>query len=575
MENTRIEQKQAIVQNIKNKLLHNFGRTVENATKAQIFYACSLVVRDTVIEKWLASRAREEEQQSKKLYYLSVEFLQGRALGNNLLSLGQAEPYKEALAELGVSLAELEEEEADPGLGNGGLGRLASCFLDSLATLGYAAMGCGIRYEYGLFRQRIIDGKQVEVPDNWLDNGFPWEVMAPDDEVEVRFGGTVEENWQGERMQVVHKDYSVVHAVPYDVPIVGYNTDNVGTLRLWSAKSKKRIDMDSITRGDYMHAMQERELAEVISKVLYPCENHIEGKSLRLKQHYFFTCATMQYIVREYKRKFGGDLTKMPDEVAIQINDTHPSLAIPELMRILLDEEGLSWDASWDIVSRAFNYTNHTVLCEALERWPESLFKELLPRIYNIVYAINEAFCKKLWAFFPGQWERIGAMAIIGYNEIRMANLCVAASAHINGVSRLHGDILKQQVFKNFFVVEPWKFLGITNGITPRRWLMHANEGLSALVTDSIGEGWKEDLTELERLVPLAQDKAFAGQFDRVKQDNKVRFSNWIKEKQCVELDPHMMFDCAGEAVARIQATADEHPACDLSLRPPDERFGV
>lgn len=536
--------KETIITGIKNKLIHNFGRTMENASKAQIYYACALCIRDGIMGKWLASRARELEQQKRKLYYLSVEFLQGRAMGNNLLALGQSGQYKEALEELGVSLNDIEELESDPGLGNGGLGRLASCFLDSLATLDYPAMGCGIRYEYGLFRQRIIEGNQVEVPDNWLENGgYPWEVMAPEDEVEVRFGGTIEEHWEGDRMRVLHKGYSVVMAVPYDVPIVGYNTDNIGTLRLWSAKSPKRIDMDSFSRGEYMRAMEDRELAEVISKVLYPCENHVEGKSLRLKQQYFFTRATVQYIVNDFKKKYGDDLTKLPDKIVIQINDTHPALAIPELVRILLDDEGMDWDTAWSITARVFNYTNHTVLVEALERWPENLFKELLPRIYNIVFAINEALCKKLWAFYPAQWERIGAMAIIGYNEIRMANLCIAAAAHINGVSRLHGDILKQQVFKNFFVVEPWKFLGITNGITPRRWLMHANPALSSLITETIGEGWKSDLMELERLESFAQDKGFAERFVKVKQDNKIRFSNWILEKQCICLDPAMIYD--------------------------------
>ncbi len=538
------DRKQQIIAGIKSNLLNQFGKTVENATRAQIYLACTLVARDEIMSRWVKSKEREQSAAGKKLYYLSVEFLPGRAMSNNLLALGETETYRAALEELGCSINEIEDAEADPGLGNGGLGRLASCFLDSLATLDYPAMGCGIRYEYGLFRQRIIDGAQVEVPDSWLDDmgGYPWEICVPEDEVQIRFGGQVEEHWEPDGLKIVHTGYSVVNAVPYDLPIPGYHTENVGTLRLWSARSPKRIDMDRFSRGEYMGAMEDKELAEVISKVLYPCENHKEGKSLRLKQHYFFTSATIQYIVREHKRRY-GTLANLADKVVIQINDTHPALAIPELLRILLDEEGMEWKSACDIVQKVFHYTNHTVMSEALERWPEQLFKELLPRIYSIVSAINEDFCKKLWKFYPGQWQKIGSMAILGYGEVRMANLCIAMSSRVNGVSQLHGEILKQDVFRDFFVVEPWKFLGITNGITPRRWIMDANPSLSALVSETIGDGWKTDLSELKKLEPYAVDPAFTERFAAVKAENKRRFAAWMQEKQGMTLDPSMRFD--------------------------------
>ena len=545
------EKKQAIIAQIESGLTLLYGRSIQEATPRQIYMALCRAVRNDIMEKWVKERKKEEEGEGKKrLYYLSVEFLQGRALGNNLLNLDETDVYCAALNDLGVSLNEMEDYEPDPGLGNGGLGRLASCFLETLATCGYPAVGCGIRYEYGLFRQKIVDNDQIEIPDTWLDDSggmYPWEIIQPDDRMEIRFGGRIEECWEQDRMYICHNDYSIVHAVPYDVPIIGYKTDHVTNLRLWSAVSPARLDMQSFSRGDYAAATRERELAEVISKVLYPDENHIEGKSLRLKQHYFFTSATVQYIVKDYKKRFGADLTRLPEKVAIQINDTHPSLAIPELMRILMDEEGYNWDTAWSIVTGVFSYTNHTVMREALERWPESLFKELLPRIYSIVRAINDQFCEKLWNYYPGQWEKIGRMAIVGYNEVRMANLCIAGSAHVNGVSKLHGDILKQDVFRDFYVVEPWKFLGITNGITPRRWIMYANPKLSALIDEAIGEGWRTHLEDLEKLTPLASDAAFGEKFAAIKQANKERFAKWLNEKQCKSIDPSTIFDVQGK----------------------------
>ncbi len=543
---TKRERKEQIIQDIKSNISRLYGRTIDTASKPQIYVAVCHAVRDELMEKWTYDKQLELEQKPKRLYYLSVEFLQGRALGTNLLNLDEMELYAETLEELGVSLSELEDMEPDPGLGNGGLGRLASCFLESLATLNYRAIGCGIRFEYGLFRQKIIDGSQFEIPDAWLDEcggSYPFEVVMRDDACDVRFGGTVTEEWSESGLVVNHTGYSTVQAIPYDIPIAGYQTDNVGRLRLWRAVAAKRLDMDSISSGNYARATEERELAEVISKVLYPNESHREGKSLRLKQHYFLTSATVQYIISDYKRRFGHDLRKMEEKVCIQINDTHPSLAIPELMRILIDEEGKGWDEAWSIVTGVFNYTNHTVMSEALERWPEELFKELLPRIYMIVKAINDKYCEKLWSYYPGQWERIGQMAIVGYNQIRMANLCIAASAHVNGVSQLHADILRQDIFRDFFIVEPWKFIGITNGITPRRWLMYANPKLAALADKAIGQGWRRDLNELSRLMDFRDDAAFVEEFAAIKRDNKARFADWLAQKQGAIVDPDTIFD--------------------------------
>ncbi len=533
---------QAIVDDVTGKLARHFGRSLEDASGLQIYKACAMNVRDAIMQKWVHSSDRFEALGLKKLYYLSVEFLVGRALRNNIINIKLQSEYSEAMAALGHPLDEVCEEEDDPGLGNGGLGRLAACFLDSLATLRLPSMGCGIRYEYGLFKQKIVDGYQVELPDSWLDEGNVWEVMDPDGEVEVRFNGQVEEEWAGDRLIVAHKDYYTVLAVPYDMPIIGYDSDETSTLRLWSAKSPKRIDMESFGRGQYMRAMEERELAEVISKVLYPGDTHNEGKELRLKQHYFFTSATIQYIVKEF-RKTGLPLSRLPERVCIQINDTHPALAIPELFRILLDSEGFTWDEAWNVTRRVFSYTNHTVMTEALERWPVQIFKPLLPRIYSLLEAINDTYCKKLWSFYPGQWEKISYMAVIGYNELRMAYLSIALSNKVNGVSQLHADILKHGLFRNFYVVEPWKFIGITNGITPRRWLLSANPGLTSLIEETIGDGFKTDLWKLEHLVPYTKDKAFLEKFAKVKRENKVRLSNWLMAKQGVAVDPDFIFD--------------------------------
>ncbi len=531
-----------IKENILAKLKKDFGLTLEDAGPEQVYKACALAVRDEIVEKWIDANSKVAREGKKRLYYMSAEFLMGRALVNNMINAGVEENYKKALEELGYSLDVIEEQESDAGLGNGGLGRLAACFLDSLATLGLPATGCGIRYEYGLFRQRILDGEQVELEDNWLANGNAWEIAKPEEQVEVRFGGEVEERWEADGLKIDYKNYYSVYAVPYDVPIVGYDSDMPATLRLWSAKSKSRLNLSYFNRGDYVRAAQERELAETISKVLYPEDNHEQGKQLRLKQFYFFTSATVQYIIKNHKKLY-GDLHTLPEYVAIQINDTHPTLAIPEMMRILLDEEGFSWEEAYGVVTRVFNYTNHTIMSEALERWPEPMFKQLLPRVYRIIETVNEKFCNQLYRVFPGDFDRVSSMAVIADGEIRMANLCVAVCAHTNGVSRLHGQILKTRVFRDFYVAFPDKFLGITNGITHRRWLVKANPGLTELIESKIGKGFIKDYTQLDDLKKHAGEESFLKRFAEIKQENKKRLAEFLYKTQGVRLLENALYD--------------------------------
>ena len=497
-----------IKDSIVGNLERNFGCTLDEATEEQIYQAVALTVRDQIMDKFVESRHLRHAEKSRRVYYLSVEFLMGRALHNNILNLMRTKDYQQALSELNISMDAIAEQESDPGLGNGGLGRLAACFLDSLATLDMPAMGCSIRYEYGLFRQRIIDGNQVELPDNWLENSCPWEVQQGDT-CEVHFGGRVVEEEVGGRKVYRQVDYNTVLAVPYDMPCVGYDVDNVVPLRLWSARAPKRINMEYFNKGDYVRAMDERNLAEVISKILYPEDNHYEGKELRLKQHYFFTSATVQYIIKNYKKHYGTDLTKLPEKVVIHINDTHPALAIPEMMRILVDQEDMSWEDAKRVVEHTFAYTNHTIMAEALERWPEDMVKTTLPRIYQILQGLNEDFCQKLWQYYTGQWERIGGLAIISYGQIHMANLCCAYCYSVNGVSQLHAEILKKQTFRDYYAMAPQKYTGITNGITHRRWLMSANPRLTELICEAIGDKWIKDPERLTDLMPFADDSAF------------------------------------------------------------------
>ena len=535
--------KDSIKASIIGKLQRYNGRTIEEASNGQIYRALASTVRDQIMQKWMISREERKTNNNKRLFYLSVEFLMGRSLYTNILNLVSLDAYKQALDELHIDVDKVLQEEPEPALGNGGLGRLAACFMDSLASLDLPAMGCSIRYEYGLFRQKIVDGQQVELPDYWLGNGNVWEMPVMEDACEVHFNGHVEMGNENGRTVFRHVGYNTVEAVPYDMPLVGYDTSTVNSLRLWSARAPKRIDLSDFNHGHYVQASEEKELAEAISNILYPEDNHYEGKLLRLKQQYFFTSATLQYILKDFKKLNGTNWSKLPEKVVIHINDTHPGLAIPELMRLLMDEEGLGWDEAQQIVSRTMAYTNHTIMAEALEKWPEDMVKSLLPRIYQILVEMNKRLCARLWNFFPGEAERVGRMAIIAFGYIHMANLCVAMTFSTNGVSKLHGDILKQETFHDFYLVMPEKFSAITNGITHRRWLMACNPELTKLICDTIGTDWVKDPELLHDLAPYADDAAFREQFEKIKHNNKVRLSNFLKEHQGAIVDPNFIFD--------------------------------
>jgi len=535
--------KESIKESIISKLQRYNGRSVKEASPQQIYKAVASTVRDQIMQKFTVAREERKATKSKRLYYLSVEFLMGRSMYCNMLNLVSTKEYREALSELGISLDSVLNEEPEPGLGNGGLGRLAACFLDSLSSLDLPAMGCTIRYEYGLFRQKIVDGQQVELPDSWLENGNVWEIPVMEDACEVHYGGHVDVVEQDGKQKFVHRDYYTVEAVPYDMPIVGYDTQTVNTLRTWSARSKKRIDLNSFGQGKYAQASEEIELAEVISKVLYPEDKHYEGKMLRLKQHYFFTSATLQYIIKDFKKLHGNNFELLPEKVCIHINDTHPGLAIPELMRILMDEEGLGWDEAAEITEKTIAYTNHTIMAEALEKWPEAMVRQQLPRIYMILEELNRRLCDKLWSYFPGEWERIGRMAIIAYGQVHMANLCVAMTHSTNGVSQLHGDILKEETFHDYNLIMPEKFSAITNGITHRRWLMSCNPELTSLICDAIGTDWIRQPEQLSALRPFADDAAFREKFAQIKQHNKERLVRLVQNRQGITVDPAFIFD--------------------------------
>ncbi len=535
--------KESIKASIIGKLQRYNGRTIEEASEQQIYRAVASTVRDQIMQKYIVAREERKETNLKRLYYLSVEFLMGRSMYCNMLNLVSTDAYREALSDLGIDLDKVLKEEPEPGLGNGGLGRLAACFLDSLSSLDLPAMGCTIRYEYGLFRQKIVDGQQVELPDSWLDNGNAWEMPVMEDACEVHFGGHVDLVEENGRQRFVHRDYYTVEAVPYDMPIVGYDTATVNTLRMWSARSPKHIDLYSFGQGKYVQASEEIELAEVISKVLYPEDNHYEGKMLRLKQHYFFTSATLQYIIKDFKKQNGTNWALLPEKVCIHINDTHPGMAVPELMRLLIDEEGLGWDEAADLVQRTVAYTNHTIMAEALEKWPEAMVKQQLPRIYQILEEMNRRLCSRLWNAFPGEWERIGKMAIISYGQVHMANLCVAMTFSTNGVSMLHGEILKDETFADFYRVMPEKFSAITNGITHRRWLMSCNPELTKLICDSIGTEWIKNPQLMEQLLPYRDDAAFREEFAAIKMRNKQRLARLVKDRQGIDVDPAFIFD--------------------------------
>ena len=537
-------EKEEFKKSVKENVKFLYRKTLEEATQEQIFQAVSYTVKDVIIDNWLKSQKAYEKQDPKIVYYMSMEFLMGRALGNNLINLGAYGEVKEALEELGLDINCIEDQEPDPALGNGGLGRLAACFLDSLATLNYCAYGCGIRYRYGMFKQEIRDGYQVEAPDNWLKNGYPFELRRPEYAKEVHFGGYVRVEWDPVKNEnkFIHEGYQAVKAVPYDMPITGYNNDVVNTLRIWDAEPIVDFNLDSFDKGDYHNAVEQENLARTIVEVLYPNDNHMAGKELRLKQQYFFVSASLQAAIAKYK-KTHDDITKLHEKVVFQMNDTHPTVAVAELMRILIDEEGLGWDQAWDITTKCCAYTNHTIMSEALEKWPIELFSRLLPRVYQIIEEINRRFILEIQQKYPGNFEKVKKMAIIYDGQVKMAHLAIVAGYSVNGVARLHTEILKNQELKDFYEMMPEKFNNKTNGITQRRFLAHGNPLLADWVTDKIGSDWITDLSQLSKLKVYADDEKALQEFMTIKFKNKERLAKYILEHNGVEVDPHSIFD--------------------------------
>ena len=536
--------KEAFKKSVKDNVKFLYRKTIEEATQEQIFQAVSYTVKDVIIDNWLETQKAYDEQDPKIVYYMSMEFLMGRALGNNLINLCGYGEVKEALEELGFDLNCIEDQEPDPALGNGGLGRLAACFLDSLATLNYAAYGCGIRYHYGMFKQQIKDGYQIEVPDNWLKNGYPFELRRPEYAKEVHFGGYVRAEYDAEKgvTRFIHEGYQAVKAIPYDMPITGYDNDVVNTLRIWDAEPIVDFELDSFDKGDYKKAVEQENLARNIVEVLYPNDNHYAGKELRLKQQYFFVSASLQEAIAKYKKKH-DDIHKLYEKVTFQMNDTHPTVAVAELMRILMDEEGLGWDEAWEITTKSVAYTNHTIMSEALEKWPIELFSRLLPRVYQIIEEINRRFIAEIQAKYPGNYEKIKKMAIIYDGQVKMAHLAIAAGYSVNGVARLHTEILKNQELRDFYEMMPEKFNNKTNGITQRRFLLHENPLLADWITEHIGPDWITDLSQLKKLKVYADDEKALQEFMNIKFKNKERLAKYILEHNGVEVDPHSIFD--------------------------------
>ena len=536
--------KEAFKKSVKDNVKFLYRKTIEEATQEQIFQAVSYSVKDVIIDNWLATQKAYDEQDPKIVYYMSMEFLMGRALGNNLINLCAYGEVKEALEELGFDLNCIEDQEPDPALGNGGLGRLAACFLDSLATLNYAAYGCGIRYHYGMFKQKIQNGYQIEVPDNWLKNGYPFELRRPEYAKEVHFGGYVRVEYDPEKggNKFIHEGYQAVKAIPYDMPITGYDNDVVNTLRIWDAEPIVDFELDSFDKGDYKKAVEQENLARNIVEVLYPNDNHYAGKELRLKQQYFFVSASLQAAIAKYKKKH-DDIHKLYEKVTFQMNDTHPTVAVAELMRILMDEEGLGWDEAWEVTRKSVAYTNHTIMSEALEKWPIELFSRLLPRVYQIIEEINRRFILEIQAKYPENYEKIKKMAIIYDGQVKMAHLAIAAGYSVNGVARLHTEILKNQELKDFYEMMPEKFNNKTNGITQRRFLLHANPLLADWITEHIGPDWITDLPQLKKLAVYADDEKALQEFMNIKFKNKERLAKYILEHNGVEVDPHSIFD--------------------------------
>ena len=543
MYNPRFE-KDVFKRDVRNNVKTLFRKEVEEATPQQLFQAVSYAVKEAIIDDWLATQKQYEKDDPKTVYYMSMEFLLGRALGNNLINMTAYKEVKEALEEMGIDLNVIEDQEPDPALGNGGLGRLAACFLDSLATLGYASYGCGIRYRYGMFKQKIRDGYQVEAPDNWLKDGNPFELRRPGYAKEVRFGGNIRVEYdETGKTHFVQENYESVMAIPYDYPIVGYGNHIVNTLRIWDAEAIVDFQLDSFDRGDYHKAVEQENLAKNIVEVLYPNDNHIAGKELRLKQQYFFVSASIQAAITKFKKKH-GDISKLPEKVTFQMNDTHPTVAVAELMRILLDEENLGWNEAWDITTKCCAYTNHTIMAEALEKWPIDLFSRLLPRIYQIIQEIDRRFIAQVRAQYPGNEEKVKKMAILMDGQVKMAHLAIVAGYSVNGVAKLHTEILKNQELKDFYQMMPEKFNNKTNGITQRRFLMHANPLLADWVTEKLGtKEWITDLSKMSGLKEWLDDEEALKEFMTIKFKNKERLAAYIKEHNGVEVDPRSIFD--------------------------------
>ena len=544
MINPRFE-KEAFKKDVEQNVKQLFRKTVDEASQQELYQAVSYVVKDAIIDDWIATQKQYEKDDPKIVYYMSMEFLLGRALGNNLINMTAYKEVKEALEEMGLNLNELEDQEPDPALGNGGLGRLAACFLDSLASLGYAAYGCGIRYRYGMFKQKIKDGYQEERPDNWLKNGNPFELRRPEYAKEVRFGGNIRVEYDDKTGDIRFKqeNYESVLAVPYDYPIVGYDNHIVNTLRIWDAEPIVDFQLDSFDRGDYHKAVEQQNLAKTIVEVLYPNDNHYAGKELRLKQQYFFVSASLQAALEKYKKNH-DDIHKLPEKMTIQMNDTHPTVAVAELMRLLLDEEGLGWDEAWEITTKTCAYTNHTIMAEALEKWPIDLFSRLLPRVYQIIQEIDRRFVAKIREMYPGNEEKVAKMQILRDGQVKMAHLAIVAGYSVNGVARLHTEILKKQELRDFYEMMPQKFNNKTNGITQRRFLMHGNPLLADWVTDKLGtKDWITDLSLMSGLKKWVDDEEALKEFMSIKYENKVRLAKYIKEHNGIEVDPRSIFD--------------------------------
>ena len=532
------ELKKTIVFNVKSI----YRKTIDEATPAMVYQAVALAVKDMIIDRWIATHKEYDKQDAKIVYYMSMEFLTGRFLGNNIISLCEQKEIEEALSELGFDLNSIEDQERDPALGNGGLGRLAACFLDSLASLGYPAYGCGIRYRYGMFKQQIRDGYQIEVPDEWLKDGYPFEIRRAEYATEVKFGGYVETEWDGKRNHFVQKGYQSVMAVPYDIPIVGYGNNVVNSLRIWDAQPVNTFNLSEFDKGDYQKAVEQENLAKTIVEVLYPNDNHYSGKELRLKQQYFFISASVQRAIKKYKEKH-DDIHKFYEKASFQLNDTHPTVAVAELMRILLDEENLEWDEAWEITTKTCAYTNHTIMAEALEKWPIELFSRLLPRVYQIVEEINRRFVAQIQQRYPGDNEKIRRMAIIYDGQVRMAYLAIVGSFSVNGVAKLHTEILEKQELRDFYEMMPEKFNNKTNGITQRRFLLHGNPLLADWVTDKIGNEWITDLSNIKILSVYVDDEKCQQEFMNIKYQNKIRLAKYIKEHNGIDVDPRSIFD--------------------------------